>query len=162
MTNSAITSGSLYMAIINTFLIPCKSGLWSFNLCLVLVPWNKELNLEVSKFVDRNLIMESMYWEGKVSISNFWKYGLQAVLWLNLVIILVILFFAVGRLFYLLLTSPKIWHNSLLQHENGQYKPLWEWLCYCTLHHSNKTAHTTYFRHNFVNMILPIYIYVKF
>jgi hypothetical protein len=30
------------------------------------------------------------------------------------------------------------------------------------IHHSNKVVKTTYLRQNFVNMIVPIYIYVKF
>jgi len=30
------------------------------------------------------------------------------------------------------------------------------------IHHSNKVADMTYFRQNFVNMIIPVYVYVKF
>ena len=50
------------------------------------------LNVKIPKFYERNLIEESMYWEVRVNISNFWNNVLHEILEVDPVIILIILF----------------------------------------------------------------------
>jgi hypothetical protein len=119
-------------------------------------------NLTVSRFVDRSHINESMYWKDKVSISNFWNNSLRDVLELDLVIILIIIILFLLLTLWLPTKFPPKYDNILhysvkidkINHFESGYVTVW-------IDHSNTIANTIYFRQNFVNMILLIYIFVK-
>jgi hypothetical protein len=96
------------------------------SLHLVFILCIEVLNVCISKFDDRNLIKESMYWEVRVNISNFCNNVLNEILEVNPVIILIILF-CCWKILLLSTESPQndtIFHNSMMISEINHFKSI--------------------------------------
>jgi hypothetical protein len=82
-------------------------------LSLVFILCTEVFNVKISKLDERNLIEESMYWEVRISISNFWNNVLHEILEVDPVIILIIVYWCWKFLFLSTETPQNMIPNSI-------------------------------------------------